>query len=167
MIRHSIAILTLFVLALVLPVPAESQWGQWVAPTSSGQEFSSRDLEGRVVILTVWATWCPTCRRQAPLLSRLQERHAKKNLQILGFSFDKSEETLKSFIQLHSLKFPSIFARTGQGLSAAKEIQKKAGSLQAVPTLFVFDASGKLVYQHVGFTNLKTLNGVLEPLLSK
>lgn len=167
MSRLPLTTLLLSLIALTSPVLADLEWGKWSAPTSSGVLFSSQQLEGKIVIITVWATWCPRCRRQAPILSRLQQNHERNNLQVLGFSFDKSQEKLQEFIEQERLEFPSIFARTGQGLSAAKEIQKKAGSLQAVPTLFVFDTKGELIYQNIGFTDLNTLEEVLAPLLSR
>src|ERR1700751_3562521 len=54
--------------------------------TLDGKHIDLRDLRGKVVILTFWATWCDPCRDELPLLSRYASEHAKEGLVVLGFS---------------------------------------------------------------------------------
>ena len=141
-------------------------WPTWSAPTFEGKEFYSSSLEGKVVVVSVWASSCSSCRKQIPLLSQLQRAHTKDSLQVVSFSLDRSEEIHDSYLADLDLSFPAIFARNGPGLTAVKLLQDQAGALEAVPTLLVFDRKGRLVHRSVGFSNLARLEDLVEPLLS-
>lgn len=141
-------------------------WPSWTAPTADGKEFSSRSLEGKVVVVSIWASWCSSCRKQIPLLSQLQRVHSKDSLQVVSFSLDHSEDIHQSYVCDLDVSFPAIFARTGPGLNAVKLLQDQAGALEAVPTLLIFDRKGKLVHRSVGFCNLGRLENLVEPLLA-
>ena len=56
--------------------------------TIDGQKIASRDLIGKVVIVTFWASYCEPCQAELPLLSAYAEQHAKQGLVVLGFSLD-------------------------------------------------------------------------------
>ncbi len=140
-------------------------WPNWTVPTSQGREFSSRALEGKVVVVSVWASWCSSCRRQLPLLSQLQRSHANSDLQVVSFSFDHSTQQHDSYLEDLDVPFPAIFARSGPGLAAVKLLQDQAGPLEAVPTLMVFDRDGKLVHRSVGYATLGRLEELVGPLL--
>ena len=61
---------------------------QLVLHTLDGRSISSKDLQGKVVILTFWASWCSPCLAELPLLSDYAARHAAQGLEVLGFSLD-------------------------------------------------------------------------------
>jgi peroxiredoxin len=60
--------------------------------TLDGRHIDTRDLRGKVVIVTFWATWCLPCREELPLLSRYAQQHAKQGLVVLGFSLDTPDQ---------------------------------------------------------------------------
>lgn len=140
-------------------------WPTWTASTSDGKEFHSKSLEGKVVVVSVWASTCSSSRRQIPLLSQLQRAHVREDLQVVSFSLDKTEDKHAGFLEDLDVSFPAIFARNGRGLTAVKLLQDQAGALEAVPTLLVFDRRGQLVHRSVGFANLAKLESLVEPLL--
>lgn len=144
---------------------AQTGWPSWSAPTSNGGEFHSKSLQGKVVVVSVWASWCSSCRRQIPLLSQLQTSHPSDGLQVLSFSLDRTEDQHQKFLGTVNAGFPSIFARNGQGLNAVKLLQEQAGPLEAVPTLMIFDRKGNLVHRSVGFLSLPKIESLVAPLL--
>ena len=147
---------------------AESRsWPVWRADTADGREFHSKQLEGKVVVIAMWASWCPTCRKQIPILNNLQQLYGNKSVQVLSFSFDHSDTTHKSFVKEQEVGFPSIFARNGEGLQVVKLLQRAAGTLEAVPTVLVYDKRGQLAHRMVGFLNRKELEDLVEPLLAE
>ncbi len=158
-----VLILTLTASQSVLSQPVT--WSGWSAPTSQGPDFQSRTLDGKVVVVSIWASWCSSSRRQLPLLSQLQSRHGISELQVLTFSFDRSEQKHLDFLKAQGITFPAIYARNGRGLSAVRQIQVRAGALEALPTLLVFDREGRLVHRSVGFLDLAKLESLVVPLL--
>lgn len=140
-------------------------WPELQVATSEGVPFTSRSLDGKVTVVTVWASWCSSSRRQLPILTRLQDRYSDEGLRVVGFSFDRSEEEHSGYVEHLELNFPAIFARRGTGLEIVKKIQDRTGPLQAVPTLIIYDRDGKLAFCSVGFFNMSKLEKLLAPLL--
>lgn len=158
----------LTVLSLPLESLAESRsWPAWRADTADGREFHSKQLEGKVVVIAMWASWCPSCRKQIPILNTLQQMYESKSVQVLSFSFDHSDSTHKSFVKEQDFGFPSIFARNGEGLKVVKLLQRAAGTLEAVPTVLIYDKHGQLAHRMVGFFSRKELEDLVDPLLDK
>jgi thiol-disulfide isomerase/thioredoxin len=157
---------TLLLLAQGATGQPPASWPSWSAPTSEGQEFHSRSLEGKVVVISVWASWCSSCRKQLPVLGQLQRSHQASQLQVVSFSLDHTEEKHDDFLDGLDVSFPAIFARSGRGLNAVKLLQDQAGALEAVPTLLVFNRQGELVHRSVGYSSLSKLQDLIEPLLA-
>ena len=69
-------LLALGLVVVMLPTNGLAEphvWPAWRAMTADGEEFSSRQLDGKVVVMTMWASWCPSCRKQLPVLDALQD----------------------------------------------------------------------------------------------
>lgn len=168
--RISSYLLALGLVAVMLPMIGLAEphvWPAWRAMTAQGKEFSSRQLDGKVVVMTMWASWCPSCRKQLPVLDALQEQYREDSVQVLSFSFDHSEKTHEEFVAKHGLRFPSIFARKGEGLKVVRMLQKGTGSLEAVPTVLIYDKRGRLTHHLVGFFSRKQLEDLISPLLDE
>lgn len=165
--KRACSSLMMFALLCLLHVGSVAQpgWPAWSAPTADGSDFRSSSLTGKVVVVSVWASWCPSCRRQMPLLSQLQTSHQSDPLQVVSFSLDRTAAEHQKFLGSQQVGFPAIFARNGPGLEAVKMLQKQAGALEAVPTLMIFDRTGRLVHRSVGFSSLPKLEGLVAPLL--
>ncbi len=140
-------------------------WCEFSVPTGDGKTFSSRSLDGKVTVVSVWASWCSTSRRQLPVLTRLQDKYGSRAVQVLAFSFDHSESDHNEFLAQERVNFPTVFARNGKGLEVVRDLQAQAGPLEAVPILLIYDKSGRLVSRTVGFLNMAKLEGLLDPLL--
>lgn len=107
-------------------------------------EVSLGGLRGRVVLLNVWATWCPPCREEIPVLQALHERHADAGLEVVGVSVDAAGEgpAVARFAEQFGVTYPiwldpqervsSVFRTTG------------------VPTTLLIDRDGQLLWRHLG-----------------
>ena len=160
----------LVLLTLLLGLQAVGQpysWPAWQVQTALGTSFNSRELDGKVVLVSVWGSWCPSCRRQMPILGALQNKYETQNFQVLTFSLDRSEAVHRQFIKDQNIEVPSIYARDGDGLKVVKMLQHGAGTLEAVPTVLIYDRKGQLAHRLVGFFNHKQLSELLEPLLKE
>jgi len=96
---------------LVLAYPLTSLWGPAAdtaqAPaeladfpfeTADGKSISLKDFQGRAVLLNIWATWCPPCRKEMPSLDRLQSMRGGDDFEVVALSIDKAGvEKVKPF----------------------------------------------------------------------
>lgn len=105
--------------------------------TLDGKHIGTRDLRGKVVILTFWATWCEPCREELPLLSRYAQQHARRGLVVLGFSLDAPDELAQVRTVANTLSFPV-------GLLGDPHVPGY-GRIWHLPVSFVIGRDGKLV----------------------
>ena len=118
------------------PVPA------FTILSLDGQTISPAHLDGKVVLLNFWATWCPPCREEIPDLIELQDKYGGR-LQIIGLSVDTgSQETVKRFVQERKINYPVAIA--------SPELEAKFGGVMGLPTSFLVDTEGRVVQKHVG-----------------
>ncbi len=122
----------------------------------SGSAIASQDLEGKVVLVEFWATWCPPCIKALPWLSRLQEQYAE-TLTILGVAIESPGEELRRMVGEHQLSFPVV--------EGDADLARAFGDVLAVPAMFVFDAEGML--QRTAFGSPPELAGEIEVLLEE
>lgn len=107
-----------------------------------GNPVSTAAWKGKVVLLTFWATWCPPCREEIPMLISLQNRY-KDRLQIIGASIDDSPPgEVKEFARQAGINYPIVMAGPG--------LVREYGGIPALPTMFVVDREGRVVQKHEG-----------------
>lgn len=71
-----------------------------------GQPVSYSGLEGKGVVLNFWATWCPPCRREMPLLESAWGRYKSKNVVIVGIAVGESPEDVRRFVDAQGFSYP-------------------------------------------------------------
>src|SRR5277367_456292 len=106
-----------------------------------GVPVSTAAWKGKVVLLNFWATWCPPCRAEVPMLIDLAARY-KDRLQIVGVSLDDGPEEVKAFVKDEGINYPVVMA--------SREILAEYGGVPALPTLFVVNPDGNVVQKHEG-----------------
>jgi peroxiredoxin len=131
--------------------------------TLDGRHIDTRDLRGKVVIVTFWATWCVPCREELPLLSHYAQRHADQGLIVLGFSLDTPDQLPKVRKVADALSFPV-------GLLGDPHVPGY-GRIWHLPVSFVIGRDGKLVDDGWKDENpvwtRERLEQVVTPLLDK
>jgi thiol-disulfide isomerase/thioredoxin len=73
-----------------------------------GKVLNLSALRGRVVLLVFWATWCPTCRGDAPALDTLHAQYGRRDLSIIGISVDENRATVEKFLSEHPRNYPIV-----------------------------------------------------------
>jgi thiol-disulfide isomerase/thioredoxin len=146
--------------AIGLAAQAAPQVGQpapnFTVTTFGGRTVSLADLQGVVVVLNFWATWCEPCRKELPLLEAFFETYNKYGFQVLAVATEDSVPQYKLRPLADKLNIPLV-----------KRMSGPYAALEGVPTNYVIDRSGKLVYAKAGAFSLDDLNTIIIPLLKE
>jgi peroxiredoxin len=102
--------------------------------TFDGQAFRSADLQGQVVVINFWASWCGPCQAEAPALVNAWKTYAGRGVQFLGVTYLDPLPESQAFIQRFGIPYPN-----GQD-----EGMIKAFGVELVPTTLVIDRQGMI-----------------------
>jgi peroxiredoxin len=112
--------------------------------TTGGDTLSSAELRGKVVLINFFATWCPPCLQEMPLLEkRIWERFREKGLVLLAIGREHTDEELKAFAKKKGFVLPM----------AADPQRKVYGKFATgfIPRNYLIDRQGRIAYQSIGF----------------
>lgn len=117
----------------------------WTDAAGRENTFSSVTA-GKVVLLNVWATWCPPCRREIPDLVKISDEMASKGVMVIGVSIDDKDDAVtkvRTYAEKNNVTYLNL-------VDAQKDIAESYGSIQAIPTTFIIDRQGMVVQRIVG-----------------
>ena len=113
--------------------------------TPDGKNLSMSSFRGKLLLVNFWATWCPPCVEELPLLDYFYQENKDKNLQIVGLAVDQPS-AVRTWLETRPLNYPVGMA----GLSGT-ELSKSLGNLAgSLPFTAVFSASGQLIHRKIG-----------------
>ena len=112
----------------------------WVLFDAGGVKHSLDDLRGKIIVMDFWATWCGSCIEAMPHLQKLHERYSDHGVVILGISTWEGGDPA-AFMQKRGLTYQLLV----EGDSVAKSYH-----VSGLPTLYVVDRNGKIIYGEVG-----------------
>jgi thiol-disulfide isomerase/thioredoxin len=115
-------------------------------------EISLARFEGKPVVVTIWASWCPGCNAEARTLARFAKAHPEAGF--IGVDFSDTKEDARGFYEKYGWEFPSVFDPDGR---IAGEL-----GLQGTPTTIFLDADHREVARIVGETDEAGFAGGLE-----
>jgi cytochrome c biogenesis protein CcmG, thiol:disulfide interchange protein DsbE len=124
--------------------------------TFGGKTVKLADLKGDVIILNFWATWCGPCRNELPLLEAYFRIEADSGFQVLAVATEDSVSDAQLKPLAAKLTIPFV-----------KRMRGPYHELDGVPTNYVIDRTGKLVYAKAGAFDLDSLNALIIPLLNQ
>lgn len=135
-----------------LPVEVGTRAPDFTVRDLEGQAVSLSDLQGEVVLLNIWATWCPPCREEMPSMQRLHEELGPEGLKIVAVSIDAGQGLLdpggrrggdiEAFAQEMGLTFEIWHDPSGR----IQQTYRTTG----VPETFVIDRTGHIVKKDIG-----------------
>lgn len=110
-----------------------------------GGEVALATFRGRPLVLNFWATWCPPCIEEMPMLDRFQREHRAAGWQVVGLAVD-SAEPVREFLARHPVDF-TIGLAGMQGVALSRSLGNVSGAL---PFSVAFDARGEAVERKLG-----------------
>lgn len=132
-----------------VPPPAPPQIGEvppdWLGKTPRGEEIRVSDHRGKVVVVSFWASWCPYCRKQFPVLDYLQKQAGPERIRVVVVNFKEDAQTYRGVIR-------KLRESTVTWTHDRKGDISDAYAVSAVPRLFVIDKAGKLAHVRNGYS---------------
>ena len=143
------------------PVLAQVRLSEIRLPDVDRKIRNGEEWLGRIVIVNHWATWCPPCLEEIPMLIEYQHRMAEEAVQVVGIAHDQLESTLRFGDEI-GINYPSLVAVT-----RGSELLKDHGNSEAgaLPFTAIFNRDGKLVRTSLGKLTYVELDRLVQPLL--
>ena len=125
----------------------------------AGEPESLTDYQGQVVLLNLWATWCPPCKAEIPILQEYYEEHRADGFVILGVDSQESPEVVENYIVTTDVSYPIWIDEQGKA--------GEAFSSFSLPTSFVIDREGTVRLAWVGEISKAMLEKHVTPVIEQ
>ncbi len=116
----------------------------FTVPTLAGDsKVKLSDLRGRVVLLDFWATWCPPCREELPVLQGLYGQFSRHGLVMLAVNQREDRQEARDFLSRQGLDIPVVLDEDGRAAAAYK--------VTALPTVYLIGKDGAVLQHWTGY----------------
>jgi thiol-disulfide isomerase/thioredoxin len=114
----------------------------WELPDLEGQPVQSTAYAGKILIMDFWATWCPPCLFQIPILNAIQAKHVDSGVVVIGVAVDaEGAEVVKPYAEENGIEYQIVIGD--------ESLARKFGA-PGFPALAVVTPDGKIDSMHVG-----------------
>ncbi len=136
--------------------------------TLKGEPVRLSSFRGQAVVLNFWATWCPPCRREMPLLDAIQDEYQERGVLIVGVNLSEPAELVRPFIESINVDYPvwvdgpasdPVYSRTS-------ELFQRFGGV-GLPTTYFIGPDGVLREIRVGELNRGILQQGIESIMKR
>lgn len=131
----------------------------WAVQASDGRALGSELFRGKVVLVNYWATWCPYCLKEMPVIEEFWQAHRARGFEVLAVSVDDPPERVAQYMKEHGYAFPA--APMDPSVYAA------LGRADSIPTSFVIDRAGVIRHKIDGQVHYPRLEKLILPLLEE
>ncbi len=123
-----------------------------------GRIVKSDVFNGKVLLLTFFATWCPPCVEEVPILVKLQKEHAAAGFSVVGLSVDQtSPASVAKFMKKQHINYPVLMAKS--------RTTQDFGGVYGIPVAFLVNKSGNVVKKYTGYVQHEILERDVRSLL--
>ena len=112
-------------------------------PSTSGGTIRIGDLNGKVVLVDFWASWCVPCREELPVLQRLYTQLRSRGFVVVGVNVDSDASNMRSFAQRANVSFPVVH-------DARRAVADRYRP-STMPSSYIIDRNGVIRHIHRGF----------------
>lgn len=131
---------------------------QLLGKDTKGNVIDLADYQGKVTIVTFWASWCGPCRKELPVLGHFQKTVGRDALEVVAVNFKEPRSDFRAVLRANR-DLPLTFVHDAKG-----EASDQYG-VRAIPHMFIVGHDGKVAFTHRGYSE-EALPGIIEELLS-
>jgi thiol-disulfide isomerase/thioredoxin len=130
-----------------------------------GKVVKRSDFHGKVLLVDIWGTWCPPCRRAIPHLVELYHQYQAQGLEMVGINYEEAEreeearQIVRKFVEEHKIPYPCVIG--------TEEVQQQIPAFRGYPTVLLLDRSGKVRLVLVGYHSKEYLELAVQKLLAE
>ena len=122
-----------------------------------GKPWNLSDHRGEIVLINVWASWCPPCREETPALVAVANRYRARGVAVVGVSMDDGTASVRQFVRRFQVPYTVVMAPSDSSISA----------VAGLPTSFLLDPSGRVAAVYIGQVTESRLRVDLDRLLAE
>ena len=125
----------------------------------NGKTVDSSAFDGKVLLLTFFATWCPPCAEEVPVLNQLHEELSGSGFSVVGLSVDQQGASVVSkFVSKKEIKYPVLMAKSKTTVDF--------GGIYGIPVAFLVNKAGHVVKKYSGYVQHEILEKDVRSLLN-
>jgi len=128
-----------------------------------GKPISAEQFTGKTVVVNVWGSWCPPCRKEAPALIEVSRTLKPQGVEFLGIDVREPPAPAKAFTDRLKVPYPSISDESGKLLVGFNSSLPTI----AIPTTYVIDPEGRVAARILDDVTAKTLTDVVTDVLEE
>lgn len=152
----------LFCLTILMSVASEASTRMPAFALESvrdGKIVDSDSFQGKVLLLTFFATWCPPCAEEVPVLVKLQNELADAGFSVVGLSVDQQgASVVAKFVEKQDINYPVLMAEAQTTIDF--------GGVYGIPVAFLVNKSGNVVKRYTGYIQHDILEKDIQSLLN-
>lgn len=124
----------------------------------NGKAVNSESFQGKTMLVTFFATWCPPCRQEIPTLIQLHEQYGSQGFSVLGLSVDEGGPNIVAkLIEKEKINYPVLMAD--------RSTARAFGGIAGIPTSFLINKKGHVVKKYSGFVPHALLDRDIQAIL--
>jgi peroxiredoxin len=144
--------------AVTAPAPlADHPAPDFTLSSLDGTEVALRDFKGQVLLINIWATWCPPCRVEMPTIQAAYEQYRDQGFTVLAMNLQEDPSVVATFMREHQLTFPALLDPDGQVSRTYQAV--------SLPSSFFVDRRGVIRAVYHGPMPRSIIAGTVEQLL--
>jgi thiol-disulfide isomerase/thioredoxin len=137
---------------------------RFALPDLDGKTVTLDDLKGSVILVDLWGTWCPPCRKQVPIYKQLLAKYRERGLTIVGINYERGPEaywvsTIRRFVSEQGVPFRCLIGDD--------KTRDQIPTFVGYPTTLFLDRARKVRARVEGYHSLVALEAIVLPLLEE
>jgi thiol-disulfide isomerase/thioredoxin len=149
----------LLLLACLLLATVNVAANEFVFRDMQGSVQRLSDYKGKWVLVNFWATWCPPCLEEIPDLVEMHNARKASDFVVIGVAMSSSRDSVNSFAEQMEISYPIVLGDD--------KIASQIGRINALPTSYLYDPTGKLVSYQAGMVTRDAIEAYIRSKAGK